>query len=47
MFFQVPIMLDIIRHDDDKLGVAVVIIPNSSKDIHYCEKIADIIATYV
>lgn len=35
-----------IRHDDDKLGAAVVVVPNHSKDIVYCEKIADEIAQY-
>lgn len=35
-----------IRHDDDKLGGAVVVIPNTTKDIAYCEEIADRISAY-
>ena len=35
-----------IRHDDDKLGAAVVVIPNTEKDIEYCSKIADKISHY-
>lgn len=35
-----------IRHDDDKLGAAVVVIPNMAKDTAYCEKIAEQISEY-
>ena len=35
-----------VRHDDDKLGAAVVVIPNTEKDIEYCSKIADKISHY-
>ena len=35
-----------IRHDDDKLGVAIVVIPNTPDDIEYCEQVADNIAQY-
>lgn len=35
-----------IRHDDDKLGGAIVVIPNTSEDITYCEEIADKISRY-
>lgn len=35
-----------IRHDDDKLGGAVVVIPNTPNDIAYCEEIADRICKY-
>lgn len=36
-----------IRHDDDKLGAAVVVIPNEETDTEYCGKIADEISQYV
>ncbi|WP_262428981.1 M81 family metallopeptidase [Paratissierella segnis] len=35
-----------IRHDDDKLGAAVVVVPNTPQDIQYCEKVADEISAY-
>ncbi len=35
-----------IRHDDDKLGAAVVVVPNTPQDIQYCEKVADKISQY-
>lgn len=35
-----------IRHDDDKLGAAVVVIPNTPDDREYCEKVADEISNY-
>lgn len=35
-----------IRHDDDKLGAAITIIPNEQKDIECCEQVACKIAEY-
>lgn len=35
-----------IRHDDDKLGAAVVVVPNNQKDSEYCKKVAKEIAEY-
>lgn len=35
-----------IRHDDDKLGAAVVVVPNTAEDIPFCENVADRIANY-
>lgn len=35
-----------IRHDDDKLGAAVTVIPNTYKDEAYCLQVADKIANY-
>ncbi|MCC8168534.1 MAG: M81 family metallopeptidase [Clostridiales bacterium] len=35
-----------IRHDDDKLGAAVVVVPNMPEDTPYCEKVAEQIAEY-
>lgn len=36
-----------IRHDDDKLGAAVVFIPDQPNDKEYCENQADLLAKYV
>ena len=35
-----------IRHDDDKLGAAVVVVPNDPADTAHCEQVADRIAAY-
>lgn len=35
-----------IRHDDDKLGAAVVVVPNRPADRDYCEEVADRISSY-
>ena len=35
-----------IRHDDDKLGAAVVVIPNQPDDKAYCDTVAEKIAQY-
>lgn len=35
-----------IRHDDDKLGAAVVIVPNNPADRQYCQEVGLKIATY-
>ena len=35
-----------IRHDDDTLGAAVTVIPNTPNDMMFCEHIADVIAEY-
>jgi microcystin degradation protein MlrC len=35
-----------IRHDDDKLGAAVVVVPNMPADRDYCEEVADRISRY-
>lgn len=36
-----------IRHDDDKLGAAIVVIPRMPEDRDYCEEVADNISRYV
>ena len=35
-----------IRHDDDKLGAAVVVVPNRPADRDYCEEVVDKISSY-
>ena len=35
-----------IRHDDDKLGAAVVVVPNTPEDIPFCEEVADKVSRY-
>lgn len=35
-----------IRHDDDKLGAAVVVVPNTPADRAYCEEVAERVAQY-
>ena len=35
-----------IRHDDDKLGAAVTVIPNTYKDKEYCKQVAEKVANY-
>ena len=35
-----------IRHDDDKLGAAVIVIPNTENDIEYCDQVACEISEY-
>lgn len=35
-----------IRHDDDKLGATVVVVPNMPADRDYCEEVADKISCY-
>ena len=35
-----------IRHDDDKLGAAIVVVPNTPNDISHCEKVIDEICEY-
>lgn len=44
--FSTSFHVGYIRHDDDKLGAAVVVIPNEQKDREYCGKIADKISEY-
>lgn len=34
------------RHDDDKLGAAIVVVPNTPADRAWCEEIADRVAAY-
>ena len=36
-----------IRHDDDKLGAAIVVVPNKPEDREYCGKVADEISEFV
>ena len=36
-----------IRHDDDKLGAAIVVVPNHAEDREYCGKVADEISEFV
>ena len=35
-----------LRHDDDKLGAAVVVVPNTPADAAYCEQVAERISRY-
>lgn len=35
-----------IRHDDDKLGAAVVVVPNKPEDREHCEEVADRVSKY-
>lgn len=35
-----------LRHDDDKLGAAIVVVPNTPADRAHCEEVADRIAAY-
>lgn len=35
-----------LRHDDDKLGAAVVVVPNTPADEAYCTQVAERVATY-
>lgn len=45
--FSASFYVGYIRHDDDKLGVAVVVIPNEPKDRIYCEEVAEKISEYI
>lgn len=44
--FSISYFVGFLRHDDDKLGAAIVAVPNESKDIDYCYSIMDEIAEY-
>ena len=35
-----------IRHDDDKLGAAVVVVPNTPADRAWCEEVAERVSRY-
>lgn len=35
-----------LRHDDDKLGAAVVVVPNTPADVAYCTEVAEKVARY-
>lgn len=45
--FSTSFHVGYIRHDDDKLGAAVVVVPNRYEDKEHCEKIAEEISNYV
>lgn len=45
--FSISYFVGFLRHDDDKLGAAIVAVPNESKDTEYCESVMDEIAEYV
>lgn len=45
--FSISYFVGFLRHDDDKLGAAIVAVPNESKDTQYCESVMDEIAEYV
>lgn len=44
--FSTSFHVGFIRHDDDKLGAAVVVVPNTMNDIDYCNEVADRISQY-
>lgn len=44
--FSLSYFVGFLRHDDDKLGAAVVAVPNERKDTAYTEKIMEEIAEY-
>ncbi len=44
--FSLSYFVGFLRHDDDKLGAAVVAVPNERKDIEYTEQVMDEIAEY-
>lgn len=45
--FSISWHVGYIRHDDDKLGAAIVVVPNKPEDREYCEKVADEISEFV
>lgn len=45
--FSISYFVGFLRHDDDKLGAALVAVANESKDIEYCETIMNEITEYV
>lgn len=45
--FSISYFVGFLRHDDDKLGAAIVAVPNESKDTDYCESVMDEIAEYI
>src|SRR5699024_8128769 len=44
--FSLSYFVGFLRHDDDKLGAAIVGVPNEAKDIPHMEKVMDDIAEY-
>lgn len=44
--FSISYFVGFLRHDDDKLGAAVVAVANRTKDIDYCYSVMDDIAEY-
>ncbi|MDN6160897.1 MAG: M81 family metallopeptidase [Atopostipes sp.] len=44
--FSLSYFVGFMRHDDDKLGAAVVAVPNETKDIAYTEEVMEEIAEY-
>lgn len=45
--FSISYFVGFLRHDDDKLGAAIVAIPNETKDTDFCESVMEDIANYV
>lgn len=45
--FSTSFHVGFIRHDDDKLGAAITVIPNTEKDRDHCEHVANQISQYV
>ncbi len=45
--FSISYFVGFLRHDDDKLGAAIVAVPNEQKDTDYCKQVMDDIAAYV
>lgn len=44
--FSISYHVGYIRHDDDKLGAAVIVVPNNIEDIAYCNEMAEKVANY-
>lgn len=44
--FSISYHVGYIRHDDDKLGAAVVVVPNTPKDAEYCDEVAVKVSEY-
>lgn len=44
--FSLSYFVGFLRHDDDKLGAAIVGVPNETKDIAHTEKVMDEVAQY-
>ncbi|AMC93945.1 hypothetical protein AOC36_08080 [Erysipelothrix larvae] len=44
--FSICYNVGYIRHDDDKLGAAVIVVPNTEKDHEYCDFVAQQVSQY-
>lgn len=45
--FSISYFVGFLRHDNDKLGAAIVAVPNETKDTDFCESVMEKIADYV